>query len=181
MSHLAFAHFIIQSPLNLLFEVIVVFERLSINVLVCSFPHLFPKMYKRKETQTGNDKKRVKIVEPDNVDDEEDLAVKPNRGAIKNEGYESDEDVIDSDLESQSDDEQDMFQEPKKNLASKDIEGQEWNATDEAFEPFNMDKELEEGYVSVNVERLMCKECMLERRTNKMSMIRGSNQFQRMI
>lgn len=95
--------------------------------------------------------------------------VKARKGAVRTQGYESDESVG-QDSDDEQDDalndkqenlaEDDMFGESfetktKKPKVLQEIEGQEWNADAQDYtedgvkvEPFNMDQEMEEGYGS---------------------------------
>jgi hypothetical protein len=109
----------------------------------------------------------------DSEDDEQDLredAVNKQRSkGLRLDGYDSDDTEASSDSEGGETPrkdtpgkDEDMFEEPpkaqetqqKKTLESQDIEGQEWNADDQQeytdeglkLEPFNMDREMEEGH-----------------------------------
>jgi CD2 antigen cytoplasmic tail-binding protein 2 len=126
-------------------------------------------MEKRKNEFGASAAKKVKF---DNVEDEEEdlesmLSIlkigKKNNRKLKELGTESDESdaPIESDSDQEEDDDRkegkeddDMFGEAfekrkKKTLERQDIEGQEWNQEqedEEKFEPFNLEKEMEEGH-----------------------------------
>ena len=132
-------------------------------------------MEKRKNIDFGfkdfgsNVSKKLKVEDvEDDQDDLESIILKlklgkKNNRKLKELGTESDE--SDASIESDSDQEEDddpkegqedddMFGEAfekkkKKALDRKDIEGQEWNQDqedEEKFEPFNLEKEMEEGH-----------------------------------
>lgn len=84
-------------------------------------------------------------------DENEDLETWKKRGQVKQDVYQSDEEVSNSDLsevEGKEDNDDDMFGESDKkpNVMSLDqVEGQEGDIEEEHFESFNMKKEFEEG------------------------------------
>jgi hypothetical protein len=108
------------------------------------------KKVKFDESAKSNPKSPQLFMEEKGEGEEEDLETWNKRGQVKQDVYQSDEEVSNSDLsevDQKENDDENMFgdeQKPKvMNLAQ--VEGQEGDIEEEHFESFNMKKEFEEG------------------------------------
>jgi hypothetical protein len=95
---------------------------------------------KAQESSAKRQKPNEKFFDSELLITEEDLeSRRKRRGAVKDDVYESDDQVQDSDISEQE--ENDIFEDKKQ------IEGQEWTKVEDTdkFVAFNLDKELEDG------------------------------------
>ena len=109
----------------------------------------------RKKVKFSADSKSHSGGEPPKLfmdeDENEDLETWKRRGQVKQDVYQSDEEVSNSDLSDVEEgkvNDDDMFDETEKKpkvMSLDQVEGQEGDIEEEHFESFNMKKEFEEG------------------------------------